>query len=460
MFEVSMPQKLYEKLIAPKQTNEDARNREYVLNILLVGTGIVILLALFVLLFNFFVGGKQYVAPRIGSTLGMLAVVGTIYGLSRAGKLKAAAYSLVILYCLIGIGVGVAWGVTMPVTVLLLALVVVLASILIGARYALNAALTVLGVLALLKFGETRGVIQPDWSWVADPTNGGTITGMGLVIVVIAIISWLFNVRMERSLRRAERAEAALQRQKRLLESIVQKRTRQLQAAQFEKVQELYRFAELGQISTALVHDLANHLTALTLDIEGLEAQNRSRVLQRAKRSMHYIDNMVARVRDQLKGKSAQRAFRVADEIDTVVHILRHTASQANVILKWQPDVQARKLRITGDPVRFRQLATNLIGNAIDAYDGVRSGADRRVHIVLQATSKQAVRLVVEDWGKGISPGDRSKLFEPFYSTKRSGMGLGLFIARQITEDLFGGTIRIDYAADHTVFQLTLKTKQ
>jgi signal transduction histidine kinase len=259
---------------------------------------------------------------------------------------------------------------------------------------------------------------------------------------------------MERSLHRAEKAEAALLRQKALLETTVQQRTQQLQTVQLEKIRQMYRFAELGQLSTALLHDLSNHLTTLTLDIEGLEGQKRSRALSRAKRSIRYIDDMVVRVRDQLHGKNNARPFNIPEEINEVVKMLRHKAQAYDVLLKWQMPADKKSIKTRGEPIRFRQLMANLISNAIDAYYEPRSLEEQRdVQIEVHAGSHDII-IRVSDWGRGISKG--SKLFEPFYSTKQTGMGMGLYIAKQVAEEHFLGEIMVDETKGHTSFVVTL----
>lgn len=342
----------------------------------------------------------------------------------------------------------------MPANIGLFSLIIVLSGILIGAHYSLHGFVAVVATFVVLRLMQTNGVYTPNLEWTTDPSGGDELVGVCLALGVVAIVSWLFNVRMERSLRRAERAEKALQRQKAELEKTVQKRTRELQEAQLEKVQELYRFAELGQLSTALLHELANHLTTLTIDIESLQAENSSQMLQRAKRSMNYIDKMVMQVRDQLHGKTRRRTFNIVGEIDAVISILQHKALLANVRLDKRL-LKDKKLMVYGDPLRLRQLLANAVSNAIDAYD--EKHEDRRV--VVDATTKRGtVQITVEDWGRGVPEVDRSKLFEPFFGTKKRGIGLGLFLARQIAQDHFGGNVMFSDDTSHTTFVITLKT--
>jgi len=108
-----------------------------------------------------------------------------------------------------------------------------------------------------------------------------------------------------------------------------------------------------------------------------------------------------------------------------------------------------------GDVTRFRQLVTNLVSNGIEAYDGT-SYLQRTVDIGL-ATDKHNLILTVTDHGVGISPAMQEKIFEPFYSTKEKGIGIGLFIIKKVTVEDFGGSIAVvSNKEDGTVFTVTL----
>src|SRR6185312_8016343 len=150
------------------------------------------------------------------------------------------------------------------------ALVIVLSGILLGSKYAFINSLLVTVVLTVFLVLQFDHVVVPDISWGKQYGTVADVLGFAVTFTVIGLVSWLYNWQMERSLTRARRSERALQRQKGLLEVTVERRTRQLQAAQAEKMKQLYHFAELGHVSTALLHDLSNHLAMLTLDIESL----------------------------------------------------------------------------------------------------------------------------------------------------------------------------------------------
>jgi signal transduction histidine kinase len=448
-------QSVYTTFLAPRQKDESIRNRELVLNVLLAGTLLILGLAILVIAGNY-LSGRTFVWPRAVALAAVILLVLYMYRLSRRGRYRLAAWALVIVYLLLALFVGMVWSIALPSAVLLYGLLVVMAGILLGPRYSLIGFGVVVLIITATVIAGSTGLITYDLAWKEEGTGSDDIFGLSFMLGMIAAVSWLFNYQMVRSLHRAERAEAALSKQKDMLEITVEERTRELQAVQLEKIQQMYRFAELGQLSTALLHDLSNHLTSLTMDIEGLQGQTRSRLLSRARRSIGYIDDMVVRVRDQLQGKTSVRAFNVIGEIEEVVKMLRHKAQAYDVILKWQPPQDKKAFRTRGEPIRLRQLMANLISNGIDAHYEANGGSERREVLVSVTTDRRNVIISVEDWGRGITPKERERLFEPFFSTKQTGMGMGLYIVKQIVEEHFLGDISIDASKRHTAFVVRL----
>jgi signal transduction histidine kinase len=89
------------------------------------------------------------------------------------------------------------------------------------------------------------------------------------------------------------------------------------------------------------------------------------------------------------------------------------------------------------DATRLRQVLFNLLNNAIDAL------ADGGLIEIAVRSSRSQVEIIVADDGPGVAPEDRERVFVPFFSTKSSGTGLGLALARKFIEEA-GGTIRCD----------------
>jgi C4-dicarboxylate-specific signal transduction histidine kinase len=111
---------------------------------------------------------------------------------------------------------------------------------------------------------------------------------------------------------------------------------------------------------------------------------------------------------------------------------------------------------VDGDEVPLQQVLLNLINNAMDAMSQV--SVERRVLTLKTAVQLQSGSglLVVEDHGSGVPDNLRDKLFQPFFTTKGEGLGMGLAICRTILQTL-GGSIRLqDNAEPGASFQVVL----
>jgi two-component system NtrC family sensor kinase len=277
----------------------------------------------------------------------------------------------------------------------------------------------------------------------------------------LALVSWLFNRQMEMALKRAKNSEKALKRQRDSLEIKVEQRTRQLQAAQLDQIQEFYRFAELGHLSTALFHDMANHLASVSIDIKGLSKDPHSDISNRIQNNISYIDEVVRRVRRQIQGQTEIERFNVAEEIEEIIKILAYQSSRQNVAIDLQGPPARQPIMYRGDLTRFRQIIINLLSNATEASSDTKRPADAQPVVTITAGKQvQDLIITVSDQGKGIKDTDQAKVFEPFYSTKDKGMGIGLFIVRQVTEKDFGGTINLTSSKAGTTFTVTLPLRR
>ena len=113
---------------------------------------------------------------------------------------------------------------------------------------------------------------------------------------------------------------------------------------------------------------------------------------------------------------------------------------------------------ITGDRVQLQQVALNLILNALQAMETVNEGA-RQALITTSRTELNDLCIGVQDTGPGLSPETLSRLFEPFYTTKPNGMGMGLAICRSIVE-AHGGHLWTTACEPHgALFQFTIPAR-
>ena len=108
-----------------------------------------------------------------------------------------------------------------------------------------------------------------------------------------------------------------------------------------------------------------------------------------------------------------------------------------------------------GDSVQMQQVMLNLILNAFDAMKEVPE-SERKVSVRTRQPDPGVVQIEVEDCGTGIPPELLGRLFEPFHSTKRDGLGLGLSISRSIVEAHGGRLWAVNNADRGATFCFTL----
>jgi signal transduction histidine kinase len=107
--------------------------------------------------------------------------------------------------------------------------------------------------------------------------------------------------------------------------------------------------------------------------------------------------------------------------------------------------------------VQLQQVLLNLIRNAVDAMSD-RPDRERGIHIAVMVEDTDEVSVSVADAGPGITTENLDKLFQPFFTTKRDGMGLGLSLSRSIVEAHGGHLDFTDRPGGGSIFTMTLPT--
>jgi signal transduction histidine kinase len=238
---------------------------------------------------------------------------------------------------------------------------------------------------------------------------------------------------------------------------IVQARRRQREHAAFEQQQQelahLGRVSLLGELSGAIAHEINNPLTAILSN-----AQAAKRFLQHKPANIDEVGeilddiaaagklagNVIKRLRELFK--KADTHLEPVDLNGIVADVLvladrRLFEDNVSVATKLATDLPA----VRADPVQLKQVLLNLVVNACDAMAGNKPG-DRRLTIATSCDDKRLGQVSVSDCGSGIVASVKERMFQPFVTTKSTGIGLGLSICRSIVE-AHGGRL---WAANNT----------
>ena len=227
---------------------------------------------------------------------------------------------------------------------------------------------------------------------------------------------------------------------------------------QQEKIQITSRLTTMGEMASSLAHELNQPLTAITNYSMGIVAMVKAGntdmntllpALEKTAAQAQRAGKIISRIREFVKRSEPRRqAIQLQTVIDNAVslaeiHSRKHRVAIATEIPANLPDVLA-------DPILIEQVLLNLLKNGLEAMD--QSAVDT---LLLQVTvHDNQIELAVIDHGHGLT--DPERLFEPFFSTKSEGLGMGLNICRTIIESHHGRLWATSNPEGGTIFRFTL----
>jgi len=203
----------------------------------------------------------------------------------------------------------------------------------------------------------------------------------------------------------------------------------------------------MGELAASISHEImqpiAGTLTNAAaasrwLSIQPPNLEEAREALDDVIKAGNRANDVIGRIRALIKKAPPRKdALGINELVREVIALTRGEVVKNGVSL--QPQLAEGLPLIHGDRVQLQQVILNLIMNAVQAMSGVSEGS-RELLIGTGKDASSGVLVAVQDSGSGLDPENSERLFDPFYTTKPSGMGLGLSICRSIVE-AHGGRI-------------------
>ena len=330
--------------------------------------------------------------------------------------------------------------------------------------------------VCLSTFAVQYFFVPPFRTWILQPRDiPFFISFVACEVVANRIVAW--RVRTENALREArdalevrvaERTADMENANKALREHMAeQRRTEETLQATRTELARVVRITAIGEMAASIAHEVNQPLAAVVANADACVAwltrqtpdlgEAKSAAL-RAVEGATRASQVIGRIRSLISKGAPQRA-----QVD-----INSLIEEALVLAKGQVVLNKISLSllldpalplVSGDRIQLQQVLMNLIANAIDAMANV-TGRERTLEIRSQRVQAQSISVSVQDSGIGISEEFISRLFEPFFTTRAQGIGMGLAISHSIIEAHGGRLWAESKLNEGTIFRFTLPEKQ
>lgn len=221
------------------------------------------------------------------------------------------------------------------------------------------------------------------------------------------------------------------------------------------------RVTALGEMAAGLAHEIKQPLHAIRNYVSGLKIleQNGSQpalagmALGEIDRETHRAAAIVDRIRSfATRSTSTHASINLAAIVDDSIALLQSEASRRGARLQ-RNSLPQGPLQVHGDLIQLQQVLVNLIQNALDAIEGTER--EKVVELTVRRDGQNVI-IACRDSGPGIASEDVSQIFDPFFTRKPTGLGMGLAISRTIME-AHGGKITVAQTnANGTIMEMSL----
>ncbi|ASJ97281.1 sensor histidine kinase [Shewanella marisflavi] len=275
-------------------------------------------------------------------------------------------------------------------------------------------------------------------------------------LYLLCALALLFAIERRKNIRRMQQAHEQLEQRVKERTQALETSHQELKETQDELIQAA-KLTVIGSLSASINHEINQPLAAIRS-----YAQNTQTLLSRAKwddvssniMTIIELTDRLAAIVSQFKSftrksKGNDKAVSVAQCIKDALTIVQPEVDKQGINLVLR-NTDCETL-IWGDPIRLQQVLINLMSNAMVA---MRASSPKQ--LIISVNLNDRVEITIEDTGTGIDESQMQKIFDPYYTSSRQGLGLGLSISRRIVEAMQGKISVANRAEGGAIFNITL----
>lgn len=204
-----------------------------------------------------------------------------------------------------------------------------------------------------------------------------------------------------------------------------------------KRLNQMEKLAQIGQISSGLIHDLTSPITSLNLQIEMLNEKliKDPKYLKSIKEAVVNVSDYTKLIRNYISGNRTKKMIDFGKTINDAIKLVSYSAIRKNIQIQF---IKQSGIKINANPVQIYQIIVSLVSNAIESF---REKDDNRKIIIKLEEIETKIILTIKDFGMGIK--NIKQIFDPFYTTKQKqgGIGIGLSSVKHIVENELKGQL-------------------
>jgi C4-dicarboxylate-specific signal transduction histidine kinase len=242
-----------------------------------------------------------------------------------------------------------------------------------------------------------------------------------------------------------------------------QKRTEEALQVTRTELARVVRITTIGELTASIAHEVNQPLAAVVANADACVAWlarehpdlvEARAAAERATQGATRASEVIARIRSLITKATPEKSrLQINQVIEQTAALAAGQASRNEVAIKLElaPELPP----VLGDSIQLQQVIVNLLMNGIEAMSGV-TDRPRTLRVRSESQKNGQIQVSVQDWGIGLSADVMGHLFEPFFTTRQKGMGMGLPISRSIVEAHGGKLWAESNGSGGAIFQFTL----